>query len=314
MENLIFAVNSTMPIFFTMVLGMIFRKMGIMDEAFTNKANAFVFKVTLPCLLFNDLAKEDFVSVWNGKFVFFCFAVTVLSIIIASFIAAFLKDRTDRGEFIQSAYRSSAAILGIAFIENIYGDAGMAPMMIIGSVPLYNAMAVIVLSLTRPDIGKMDKTVIKKTLKGIATNPIILGIIVGMLWSLLRLPKPTLMVKTINNLAVLTTPLGILSMGASFDFKAAGGKFKTSAVAAFIKVIGLAAVFLPLAVKLGFRNDELVAILIMLGSPTTVSSYIMARNMGHDGTLSANTVALTTLGCAVTLTFWLFLLKSGSYI
>jgi len=297
-----------------MVLGMIFRKMGIMDEAFTNKTNAFVFKVTLPCLLFNDLAKEDFVSVWNGKFVFFCFDVTVLSIMIASFIAAFLKNKADRGEFIQSAYRSSAAILGIAFIENIYGDAGMAPMMIIGSVPLYNAMAVIVLSLTRPDIDKMDKSVIKKTAKGIATNPIILGIIVGMLWSLLRLPKPTLMVKTINNLAVLTTPLGILSMGASFDFKAAGGKFKTSAVAAFIKVIGLAAVFLPLAVKLGFRNDELVAILIMLGSPTTVSSYIMARNMGHDGTLSANTVALTTLGCAVTLTFWLFLLKSGSYI
>ena len=52
----------------------------------------------------------------------------------------------------------------------------------------------------------------------------------------------------------------------------------------------------------------------MLGSPTTVSSYIMAKNMGHDGTLTANAVAITTLGCAVTLTLWLFILKSRGFI
>lgn len=314
MEDLIFSINSTMPIFIMMIFGMIFRKIGLMDENFTKKTNAFVFKVTLPCLLFNDLSKEDFVSVWNGKFVFFCFAVTLISILIAMIVSLPLKKRGDKGEFIQAAYRSSAAILGIAFIENIYGNAGMAPMMIIGSVPLYNIMAVLVLSFTQPGTEKMDASVLKKTLKGIATNPIILGIIIGLLWSLLKLPRPTLLAKTISNFAVMTTPLGILSMGAAFNFEAAAGKLKAAIVASVIKIVGLAAVFLPIAIHFGFREDELVAILVMLGSPTTVSSYIMAKNMGHDGTLTANAVAITTLGCAVTLTLWLFILKSRGFI
>ncbi len=216
--------------------------------------------------------------------------------------------------FIQATYRSSAAILGIAFIENIYGDAGMAPMMIIGSVPLYNIMAVVVLSFTSPEVESLNFATIKKTLWGIITNPIILGIIVGLLWSLLNLPYPYLLQKTAENMAVLTTPLGILAMGAAFDFKEAGGKVKSALCASFVKIIGFVVVFMPIAIKLGFRNDQLVAILIMLGSPTTVSAYIMAKNMGHKGTLTANAVLFTTLGCAVTLTLWLFLLKGGNFI
>ena len=48
----------------------------------------------------------------------------------------------------------------------------------------------------------------------------------------------------------------------------------------------------------------------MLGSSTTVSSYVMARNMGHKGVLSASIVAITTLGSAFTLTFWLYVLRT----
>ena len=86
------------------------------------------------------------------------------------------------------------------------------------------------------------------------------------------------------------------------------------ASAAVIKLVGLAAVFLPIAVILGFRQEKLVAILVMLGSATTVSSFIMAKNMGHEGSLTANTVMLTTCGSAFTLTFWLYLMKTLAFI
>jgi len=303
-----------MPIFLVMVCGMIFRKMGLIDDEFTKKANNFVFKVTLPLLMVKDLAEQDFVSVWDGKFVMFCFGATVISICISAAISFKLKDKSDRGEFIQASYRSSAAILGIAFIENIYGNVGMAPLMIIGSVPLYNAMAVAVLSFTKPDMGKLDSSILKKTLKGVITNPIIVGIVIGLAWSLLKIPRPAIIFKTMGNIASLTTPLGILSMGASFNFAAAGGKIKPAITASVMKLMIFAAIFLPLAVVLGFRTDKLVAILIMLGSPTTVSAYIMSKSMGHEGTLTANAVALTTLGCSITLTLWLFVLKSGGFI
>ena len=142
MSNLIFSLNATMPIFLTMILGLFFRKVGILDESFTSKMNKFVFKIALPVLLFQDLSDSDFSAVWDIKFVLFCFFATLLSILAVWGLSHLLKERSARGEFIQAAYRSSAAILGIAFIQNIYGNSGMAPLMIISSVPLYNIMAV----------------------------------------------------------------------------------------------------------------------------------------------------------------------------
>lgn len=52
MENFIFSLNATIPVFAIIVVGNILRKIGIIDLNFSNIANRFVFKVCLPCLLF----------------------------------------------------------------------------------------------------------------------------------------------------------------------------------------------------------------------------------------------------------------------
>ena len=289
---------------------MLFRKLGWMDEVFAAKMNKFVFLVPLPVLLFEQLATVDFSEVWDIKFILFCFVVTAISITISTLISLLWKDRSVKGEFIQATYRSSAALLGIAFIQNIYGTAGMAPLMIIGSVPLYNIMAVVVLSVFKPGNNSFDKALVKKTLKGIATNPIIIGIVAGFVWSALKLPMPSILHKTVSSIGATATPMGLMSMGATFEMKKATSKMKPTLVAVFMKLVGFCVVFLPMAALLGFRNEELIAILVMLGSATTVSSFVMARNMGHEGTLSSGVIMMTTLLSAFTLTMWLDVLRS----
>ncbi len=310
MENLIFSLNATIPIFLMMLLGMLFRKLGWMDEVFAAKMNKFVFLVPLPVLLFEQLATVDFSEVWDIKFILFCFVVTAISITISTLISLLWKDRSVKGEFIQATYRSSAALLGIAFIQNIYGTAGMAPLMIIGSVPLYNIMAVVVLSVFKPGNNSFDKALVKKTLKGIATNPIIIGIVAGFVWSALKLPMPSILHKTVSSIGATATPMGLMSMGATFEMKKATSKMKPTLVAVFMKLVGFCVVFLPMAALLGFRNEEMIAILVMLGSATTVSCFVMARNMGHEGTLSSGVIMMTTLLSAFTLTMWLGVLRS----
>ena len=310
MENLIFSLNATIPIFLMMLLGMLFRKLGWMDEVFAAKMNMFVFLVPLPVLLFEQLATVDFSEVWDIKFILFCFVVTAISITISTLISLLWKDRSVKGEFIQATYRSSAALLGIAFIQNIYGTAGMAPLMIIGSVPLYNIMAVVVLSVFKPGNNSFDKALVKKTLKGIATNPIIIGIVAGFVWSALKLPMPSILHKTVSSIGATATPMGLMSMGATFEMKKATSKMKPTLVAVFMKLVGFCAIFLPMAALLGFRNEEMIAILVMLGSATTVSCFVMARNMGHEGTLSSGVIMMTTLLSAFTLTMWLDVLRS----
>ena len=312
MENLMFSLNATVPVFLTMVLGFVLHKWRVIDDSFASKLNQFVFKIALPVLMFDQLATTDFVSVWDTKFVLFCFAVTLLSIGLAYVLSLLIKNKPARGEFVQAAYRSSAAILGIAYTQNIYGDAGMTPLMIIASVPLYNAMAV--LALTAPAEVETQQeargALAWRTVKEIVTNPILLGLVAGLAWSLLKIPVPSVLGKTLDNVGGLATPLGLIAMGASIDPKKVSGKLRPSICAAVVKLVGLCSIFLPIAVALGFREAKLIAIMVMLGSPTTVSSFVMARNMGHEGTLTSNTVVIATVVGAFTLTFWLWLLRS----
>ena len=189
MENLVFCLNATIPIFITLMLGYLFRKIGLYDDSFVSQMNKFAFKVALPAMLFLNIAEADFYEVWDTKMVVFCFVATFCSIAISIGLSFLLKPRDIQGEFVQSSYRSSAAILGMAIIQNLYGNVGMAPLMIIASVPLYNVMAVAVLSFLKPGSHGMSRQMVMRTLKGIAANPIILGIVTGLVWSMLRLPS-----------------------------------------------------------------------------------------------------------------------------
>ena len=310
MDNLIFSLNATVPVFLMMLLGMVFRKIGLMDREFAAKLNRFVFQIALPVVLFQDLAGEDFSQAWDFSFVAFCFLATLISILVIAAVSRLFVKREILGEFVQASYRSSAALLGIAFIQNIYGDAGMAPLMIIGTVPLYNIMAVLILSVMNPVSHKMDRAALKKAGIGILTNPILWGIAIGLLWSVCRIPQPEILKKTVDSVAALATPLGLMAMGASFDFRQASQRVGAAAGASAIKLVLLCAVFLPAAVYLGFREQQLVAILVMLGSAATVSCFVMARNMGHEGVLSSSVVAITTCGSAFTLTLWLDLIRT----
>lgn len=315
MENLIFSLNATVPIFLVMIAGYIFRQINLVDDSFVKTLNSFNYKATLPILLLMDIAKADFYAVWDTKFVVFCFGVTLLCIFVITIISnIFVRDKSLKGEFIQASYRGSAAVLGIAFIQNIYGSSVIAPLMILATVPLYNVAAVFILSFTSPESTGFDKAGLKKSIKGVATNPIILGILVGMIISVSRIEMPVIVNKTLQNFAQLATPLALIGLGAGFEGKKALAKLKPTIISTLVKLFVIPAIFLPIAASLGFRDEKMVAILIMLGAPTTVSCYIMAKNMGHEGVLSSSCVVSTTFLSSVFITLWLYLLKNFGLI
>ncbi len=314
LDNLIFCLNATLPIFFLIVIGMVLRDRNVVDDDFVSRVNKLVFRVCLPALLFHDMCQTDYRQEWNTKYVAYCALATIASILICTGISYLLKDRSIQGEFIQTSYRSSATILGIAVVQNMYGNVGMAPLMVIGAVPIYNIAAVFILELYHPNRGRITTKLLRETLYGIATNPIILSIALGFVWSLAELPFPELAETTVDYLGRCATPLGIIVMGASFQWDKAKESAGPAVLSALIKLFGLCALFLPIGVWLGFRRDLLVAALVMCGSSSTISCYIMAKGMGHAGDLTISAVMLTTLGSAFSLTFWLFIMKTQGWI
>lgn len=315
MDNFLYSINATMPVFLVMILGWCLKKARFLTDEFVSIADKLVFRIALPVLVFLDIASADLSKDFEWRFVLFCFAGTCVFFgVIWLFAELFIRDKKMIGSFVQGSFRGSAAILGIAFAENIYGDVGLVPMMIVASIPLFNIFSVIVL-MRSANAGETDrKALIKKTLKGIVTNPIIIGIFAGIPFALFNIEFPVMIDKALHSVGNLSTPLALIAIGAGFSTGKALEQWKPTLVAAVIKLIIIPGIFLPLAVWIGFRNEELVALLILTGAPTTVSSYIMAKNMGNNEVLASGIVVMTTLLSSVTLTAIIFILKSCAYI
>lgn len=316
MENFIYSINVTMPIFLVMVIGYILKQIGMLNDNFVTVANKFNFKVTLPFMLFKDIAGVDIKAVFDIKYVLFCAIVSTICFWVVWGTAKLLvRDKTIRGAFVQSSFRGSAAVMGLAFIQNIYGSSAMGPLMIVSAVPLYNIFSVIVLTFEANDSTNIDKKAkIRQAGMNICKNPIILSILAGLIVGLLEIQFPTLVNKTISNVAQMATPLALITIGAGFEGRKALAKIAPTMAASTIKLVFQPLVFLPVAAWMGFSGEKMIAILIMLASPTTPSCYIMAKSMNNDEVLTASVIVTTTLMAAFTLTGWIFLLKTLGYI
>lgn len=323
MQNFLFALNVTLPVFLVILLGWVLRRVHILNDGFCSAGNKYVFQVALPVSLFLSVSGMDLTGDFGWGFCLFCFGVTTV-MFFGVWAAAwlFLRERTMIGAFSQAAARSSAAILGIAFAVNIYGDAGMVPMMIVAAVPFFNLYSVLILSFSPqsdeqgsplpPPADRGER--IRGACRNVATNPIIWGILLGIPFALLKVSLPGILESTLSTVGSTATPVALLVVGASFSGAEALKKWKPAAAATCVKLFLLPTLFLPLAAALGFRNSEMVAVLIMVGSPTTVSCYIMAKSMKGDGVLTSNVVVLATLLSSVSITLWLFVLRSFALI
>lgn len=316
MENFIYSVDATFPIFLVMVISYILKQIGMLNDNFVTVANRFNFKVTLPFMLFRDISGVDIRAVFDIRYVLFCALVSTACFwIIWGGVKLFLKDQSMRGAFVQASFRSSAAVMGLAFIQNMYGSSAMGPLMIVSAVPLYNIFSVIVLTFEGARSGEVDpKQKIKAACINIAKNPIILGILTGLIVGLLGIDFPVIVDKTVNSVAQMATPLALITIGAGFEGRKALAKIRPTIAASMIKLVIQPLIFLPVAAWMGFRGEQMIAILIMLASPTTPSCYIMAKNMDNDGVLTASVIVMTTLLAAFTLTGWIFILKTVGLI
>ena len=180
MDAFIFSLNCTMPVFLMMVLGYVLYHKKMLTQNFVDVCDALVFNVTLPIMLFRDMATMDLEKDFDLNFVIYCGIASVIGISIAWILAKlFLKDKTQVAEWVQGSYRGSIAVLGGAFLLNIYPEDGAAHVVaqaLLGSVIIFNIMAVLILALEHPDAAKHKEELpaqLKKAMKSILTNPLI---------------------------------------------------------------------------------------------------------------------------------------------
>lgn len=239
-----------------------------------------------------------------------------MSIIISFFIAWIIisrleKDKKKKGVLIQGIFRSNFVLFGMPISIALFGEelAGVPSMLIAVIVPIYNFLSVIIL-----EVYKGENIDLKKILKGIITNPLICASIFGLFMTALGIKLPGVVNKTVCDLAKVATPLALIILGGSFEFKTIS-KSKKQLVGAIIgRLIIIPGIFIPIGIILGFRNIELATLIVMFAAPTAISSFTMAQQMEADSELAGNIVVFSSIFAIFTMFFWIFIVKQMGFI
>jgi predicted permease len=321
MEAFIFSVNSVSPLFLIIAIGWLLRKSGMIGQSIIDGLNTITFNVGLPILLFRDMAKSDLFYIFAPSFILYALLSTlVLFILCWVFAELFIKDKSTIGSFVQGCYRGNYAIVGLLLTTSVLGHPGKSPLIIAFAVPLYNILAIILLSAR----SKTPQPIrLSKIMLGIAKNPLIIGILCGLPFALLQIPLFTMsetkfVATAIDYMAVSANPLALLAIGAAINFdklKAAIRKVLTAAlIKLFIGPLLCTGLAYLLRNTLHFSGEDLLVLFVLYGVPTAVASYVMASKMNNDADLAADIVLVTSVVSLFSLTFGIYIFKATGVI
>lgn len=320
-DNLLFTLNAVLPIVAVIGVGYFLKQIHLFDEKFFPLLNKLCFRCCLPCLLFFNVYNVENISAISqyGRICLF----VVVSILVIFFIALigvilFIKDDRQKGVMLQCVYRSNYAIIGISLAMSISG-ADSKPVVAASilssvSIPLFNVLAIIALSIFVKEGGKSVS--VPGVLKKIITNPLILGVVAGFFCLSLRFVIPVnpsgvkvftikqnlpFVYKSISMLAQSASPVALIALGGNFKFSAVSHlKYKIIA-GVLARTVLCPLICLLIAYKIGFGGLEFPALIALYGTPLAVSTVPMSAEMGSDSELAGQLVVWTTLASAFTL-------------
>lgn len=312
MENLIISFNVVLPLFICIALGYFLRRISMYDGETLKKLNKLCFKVFLPIYLFNNIYTTNLADAFDAKLLAFAVIAIVLLFGVLVFVIPKLEtEDAKRGVIIQGIFRSNFALFGLPVAISLCGDekAGPTSLLVGIIVPIFNILAVITLETFRG-----GRPSIRKMVKGIVTNPLIIASLLGIVCNLLKIDLPYAAEKSITDLGRVATPLSLVALGGDFKFVKVRGYIKQLLITVSGKLVISPLIMITLGILLGFRNEMLIPIMIMFGAPTAVSSYPMAQQMDGDGELAGEIVVFTSGFAILTIFVWIFVLKQFGFI
>lgn len=317
LNDLLFSANTVVPIFLLIMLGYVLTRIKLWDAHFLKIANDVCFKCLLPVLLFYNVATADIFEVFNGKLIIYAnLCACAICGILFLIVPLFVKDKKRRGVMIQGTFRSNFLLFGVPLGLSIGGDRGAVLAAVVASfyVPVINMLSVISLYAFSDAKNKN----LKSALLGILKNPLIIGGVSGLIFSLIRnyigFEIPTIIDTTLFNIKSTATPLAFLILGGDLKFGNMLRNIKFSMLSVLGKIVLIPAVMLTVSSLLGFDKLEMAILVAVFATPNAVSSYAMARNYEADYDLAGDIITLGTLLSIVTMFIFITIARTLAWI
>lgn len=301
-----------LPLFLSMALGYGVKCCGLVSDSTLRQMNNLVFRVFLPLMVFYNIYTTDLAGVFQPKLMAYSMTTAALIFGLAALVIPHLeKENTRRSVLIQAVSRSNFVVFGLTIAISLYGaeKAGMTSLTVAFITPVFNVLSVVVLQWYRG--GRVEW---KKILKEILTNPLIISCALGILVLFTGFRFPRVLEEELLSLARVATPLALVILGASFQFRSVKGYCKQLLIGVAGRLLVVPGIFLTIGILLGFREMELVTLLALYCSPVAVSSFTMAQQMDADGELAGQLVVFSAICSVGTIFGWVYLLKSFNLI
>ncbi|HCR97551.1 MULTISPECIES: AEC family transporter [Halomonas] len=297
----------TLPVFAMVFLGIGLKRLGWIDRTFVTTASALVFKATLPTLIFLSLIKAD-ISVALDISLMVFFAIATLGQFVLSWLwAHFRVPYAERGIYVQGAFRGNCGVVGLALAAGMYGNYGLSTgSLLVGVVIImYNALSVVVLTAYQAEKAANWRSI----LKHIATNPLIISVIVALPFTAFSISLPSWVMTSGDYFASLTLPLALICIGATLSMSSIRDKSDIAVSSSIMKMAILPVLSTVAAWLLGFEGEQLGLLFLFFASPTAAASFVMVKAMGGNAGLAANIIAITTLMASISVTLGIFALR-----
>ena len=264
-------------------------------------------------MIFQNIYESDLRALFNARFIIMIVcSLLILFVLICLGVGITCLPNTQKSVMVQGIFRCNFLLLGSALAVNLFGEGNLGTMTMAQAVtiPLFNLLQVLCFVVFDNRDKSSGRQAIKKAGINILKNPLIIGSVFGILFSISGLTMPVIAAKTIDSMASLTTPLALICLGATFDVKKALVNSRLVIIATAIRLVVIPSIMVPLCYLLGFRGTELVTLFILFSGPTAVSSFVMAKNMGGDSDLAAQIVLSTSLFSVFTLFVGVYTLRA----
>lgn len=315
MENLIFAFDAVAPTFSIVFFGILLRKMDILTNDFITKGNILCFKVLFPLLVFFSLYDAQKIEFAYINIIVFCVVMILISVLVLTYLVPkFVKDRRKISVMIQCMYRGNFMLYGIPFSKSLGGEASvtLATSIMAVTLPILNSLSVFVYS-AFSDVK--ENANVKAAFLNALRNPIIWGVIFGLLFYIFHIPMPNFVHKAGTDVAQIATPLAFLLLGGQFEFRSAKKNIRFLFFGIITKLMVIPAIFLWAAVQfLDISGTDLVPVFIFLSAPTAITNYQMAIQFDADYELAGDFLIYSMIFSAFTMFVYIYLLRGMGLI
>jgi len=303
------ALNVTAPIFIIITLGFWLKQKKIITQEFIQVSSKLIFNIGLPLMLFTSTATHNFQHLINGTHIGLLVAVTCLTFFICTISANFfISAKQDKGVFVQGGFRGNLIIIGLALCASAYGEQGIAmatlPTAII--IIIYNLLSIFTLNASL----HQQKFSLKKTSQDIIKNPLIIGIMAGLLVNVVGITIPSMVIQTNLHLGKMTLPLALLAIGGSLNFLQLKENFRPAFMASLYKVVLSPLVLVALLFIWPVEPMAAGVLFLLTASPTATASFIMVKAMNGNTDLASKVIIISTLLSLFTITLGFALLVS----